>query len=217
MCLHNNSSVICTHVIDSSSIVGDVREMCQSGLASFAIFYCDFRETSKQNTRNLLSSLLIQLCDQSDAFSQVLSPIYSVHGDGSRQPSIGTLLECLKNVFKHPGKGSLFLVIDALDECPNSSGCPTPREEILIIIQELIELRLPHIHFCITSRPEIDIRDALGPIADHMVPLHEQAGQNRDIVDYINDFVGSDPRMQRWREEDKQLVIETLTKRAGGM
>jgi len=49
------------------------------------------------------------------------------------------------------------------------------------------------------------------------VPLHEQDGQNQDIADYINDSVRSDPRMRRWREEDKQLVIETLTKKAGGM
>jgi len=191
--------------------------MCRTGLAILAIFYCDFRDTRKQNARDLLSSLLIQLCDQSDAFFQVLSSIYSTHGDGSRQPSIDTLRECLKSIFKRTGQGSLFLVIDALDECPNSSGCPTPREQILIIMQELNNLRLPRTHFCITSRPEVDIRDALGPIAGHIVPLHEQAGQNRDIVDYINDFVGSDPRMQRWREEDKQMVIETLTKRAGGM
>ena len=216
MCLNNNSA-ICTHGIDSSSIIENLQDMCRTGLATLSIFYCDFRDTSKQNARNLLSSLLIQLCDQSDAFLQVLSPIYSIHGDGSRQPSINTLLETLKNMFKHPGKGSLFFVIDALDECPNSSGCPTPREEILLIMQELIDLRLPRVHFCITSRPEIDIRDALGPIADYIIPLHEQAGQYRDIINYINDFVGSDQRMQRWREEDKRLVIETLAMRAGGM
>jgi len=67
-----------------------------------------------------------------------------------------------------------------------------------------------------TGRPEIDIRDVLEPLAAHNVPLHEQAGQNQDVVDYINDLVRSDPKMQRW-EEDKQLVIETLTRRAGGM
>jgi hypothetical protein len=32
-----------------------------------------------------------------------------------------------------------------------------------------------------------------------------------------NDRVRPDPMMQRWREEDKQLVIETLTRKAGGM
>ena len=47
--------------------------------------------------------------------------------------------------------------------------------------------------------------------------LHEQAGQNRDIFDYIKFVIFSDTKMRRWREEDKQLVLETLTEKAGGM
>ena len=191
--------------------------MCRTGLATLAIFYCDFRDKNKQNARNLLSSILIQLCHQSDAFSQVLSSVYSTHGDGSHQPSIGALQECLKRVLDLPGQGAVYLVVDALDECPNSSGYPTPREQVLDVMEALINIQLVHVHFCITSRPEIDIRDILEPLATHNLPLHEQAGQNQDILDYINHFVRSDRNAKRWREEDKQLVIETLTAKAGGM
>jgi len=84
-------------------------------------------------------------------------------------------------------------------------------------MQELIELRLPHVHFCITSRLEIDIRDVLGPLAIHNVPLHEQAGQNQDIADFIKAIVCSNPRMKRWQAEVKNLVIRTLTAKSGGM
>jgi hypothetical protein len=206
-----------THVINSSSIIEDLHDMCPTGLATLSIFYCDFRDTNKQDARNLLSSILLQLCHQSDAFSQVLSSIYSIHDNGTRQPSINALLGCLKNMLKLPGQGPLYLVIDGLDECPDSSGCPTPREQVLVILQELIDLRLPHVHLCIASRPEVDIRGILENLAVYNVGLHEQVGQKQDIVDYINGFVRSDPRMRRWREEDKQLVIETITRRAGGM
>ena len=191
--------------------------MCRTGLASLAIFYCDFRDKNKQNARNLLSSILIQLCHQSDAFSQVLSSVYSTHDDGSQQPSIGALQECLKRMLELPGQGALYLIVDALDECPNSSGYPTEREQVLGVIQALVNMQLVHVHFCITSRPEIDIRDILESLATHSVPLHEQAGQNQDILDYINHFVNSDRKAKGWREEDKQLVIETLTAKAGGM
>jgi hypothetical protein len=191
--------------------------MCRTGLATLAIFYCDFRDSDKQDARNLLSSILIQFCHQSDAFAQILSSLHSTHGDGSREPSVAALVGCLKTMFKLPWHGALYLVIDALDECPDSSGCPTPRERALAIMQELIVLRLPHVHFCITSRPEIDIRDALQALTVHNMPLHEQAGQNQDIFNYINDIVRSDIKMRKWREEDRQLVAETLTSRAGGM
>jgi hypothetical protein len=201
----------------SSSIIEEIQDMRQMGLAMIAFFYFDFRDGDKQDVRRLLSSILIQLCCQSDKYSEVLSTLFKNHDRGSRQPSEGTLRECLKSMLEVSGQGALYLIIDALDECPHSSGYPTQRELALDVMRTYISLHLPHVHFCITSRPEIDIREVLGPLAIHNVPLHEQAGQNQDIIDYINDFVRSDARVRRWREEDKQLVVETLTEKARGM
>ncbi len=126
-------------------------------------------------------------------------------------------MECLKAMLTLPGQGELYIVVDALDECPNFSGFPTPREQVLVIVRELLALHLPHVHLCITSRPEVDIRDTLGALAVHNVSLHEQVGQNQDIFDYIKSVLSSDPRIRRWREEDKQLVMNTLMSRARGM
>jgi hypothetical protein len=201
----------------SSTIIQEVRNVCQTGLATLAFFYFDFRDAGKQDARSLLSSLLIQLSHQSDKFSEVLSACYSTHGTGFQQPSEDTLLECLKDMLKLPGQGEIYVVVDALDECPNSFGCPSPREQVLKIMKELLSLRLPHLHFCILSRPEVDIRDALEALAVHNVSLHQQAGQSQDISNYIESVVYSDPMMWRWREEDKKLVIKTLTEKAGGM
>jgi hypothetical protein len=94
---------------------------------------------------------------------------------------------------------------------------PTPREEVLDLVQDLVELHLPNLHLCVTSRPEIDIRTTLGDLTSHRVSLHEQSGQKKDIVDYISSIVYSDRMMRRWREEDKRLVIETLSEKADGM
>jgi len=116
---------------------------------------------------------------------------------------------------QHP----IYLIIDAVDECPNNSGIPTPRERVLQLIVELVELRLPNIHVCVTSRPEIDIREILEPLTSRRVCLHDQTGQKEDIANYIRSVVYSDlePIMKRWRTEDKELVIETLSERADGM
>jgi NACHT domain len=201
----------------SSSIVEDIRAICQIGLANLVFFYFDFRDIEKQDARSLLSSLLMQLCRESDQFSQILPPLYSVHGNGSRLPSEDTLMECLKNILKLPEQGEIYIVLDALDECPNVSGFPTPRKQVLTIIEEIINLRLPHVHFCITSRLEVDIRYVLQALAVREVPLHEQAGQNQYIFDYIEYVVSSDLRMRRWRERDRRLVVKTLTEKGGGM
>jgi hypothetical protein len=201
----------------SSTIIQEVRDECQTGLATLAFFYFDFRDAAKQNVRSLLSSLLVQLSNRSHKFHEILFVRYSAHGRGSQQPSEDTLKECLKDMLTIPGQGDIYIVVDALDECPNFSGYPTPREQVLMMMQELVGLRLPRVHFCIMSRPEMDIRDALKPLADHNVSLHEQAGQNRDIFDYIKSVIFSDLKMRRWREEDRQLVLRTLTEKAGGM
>jgi hypothetical protein len=47
--------------------------------------------------------------------------------------------------------------------------------------------------------------------------LHDEDGQMSDIIAYIKHVVQSGPRMKKWREEDKQLVIDTLAQKANGM
>jgi len=191
--------------------------MCTTGLAILAIFYFHFADTTKQNARNLLSSVLLQLCSQSDKFSQVLLSIYSSHSNGSREPSIDTLLECLKTILSFQGQAPLYIVVDALDECPDSPGLQTQRQKVLEIMQGLITLNSPHLHLCITSRPEVDIRRAFDPLNPYNVSLHNQDGQIKDLAKYVKSVVGSDARMQKWPVKVKELVIDTLSEKGGGM
>jgi hypothetical protein len=116
-----------------------------------------------------------------------------------------------------PTHRPVYLIIDALDECPNHSGLPTAREEVLSLVQELVGLHLPSVHICVTSRPEIDIRTTLESLTSLCISLHNQSGQTKDITDYVSFVVNSDKMMQRWREEDRSLVIGTLSERAEGM
>jgi hypothetical protein len=118
-----------------------------------------------------------------------------------------------------PDQRPIYLVFDALDECSNVSGIPTPRKRVLQLVEELVDLHIPNLHICVTSRPEVDIRDVLEPVTSHRVSLHDQSGQKKDIEDYVRSVVYSkeEPIMWRWRNEDKELVIETLSERADGM
>ena len=86
-------------------------------------------------------------------------------------------------------------------------------------MKELVDLRLRGLYICATSRPEVDIRVVLQPLAFRSVSLHDESGQKADIADYIRKVVNLSPStaMRRWRADDKELVIETLTERADGM
>jgi hypothetical protein len=118
-----------------------------------------------------------------------------------------------------PVQRPIFIILDALDECPDSSGLPPPRSEVLQLVKELVDLRLSELYVCATSRPEVDIRAVLEPLAFRSASLHDESGQKSDIADYVRSVVNSSPStaMRRWRVDDKNLVIETLTERAGGM
>jgi hypothetical protein len=147
----------------------------------------------------------------------MLSRIYLAHDKGAQKPSDKTLTKCLTEMLLLPFEGPMYLILDALDECPNNSGLPTAREEVLDLINNLVGLRLPNLHICVTSRPEIDIQTALEPLTSLRVSLHNQSGQKKDIVDYVSSVVCSDKKMGRWREEDRKLVIGRLSERADGM
>jgi hypothetical protein len=129
------------------------------------------------------------------------------------------MAQCLKDMLAIPNQPPIYLILDALDECPHSYGIPTPREQVLTFVKELINLRLPHLHICVTSRPEYDIRATLGHLSVHIVSLHDQSGQKKDIVDYVNSIVFSESEtmMKRWREDDKKMVVESLSEKADGM
>jgi len=187
------------------------------GSASISYFYCDFRDEDKQSHRNIILSILFQLSAQSNLCFNLLSKLYSKHDKGAQTPNDSALIGYLNDVLCLPNQDPVFLIVDALDECPDNAGMPSSREQVLDLVKHLAGLCQNNLHICVTSRPEIDIRTTLEPLTSLRVSLHEQTGQKEDIIKYVSSLVYSDTKMRRWREEDKKLVIETLSERADGM
>ena len=183
-----------------------------------AYYYFDFRDTEKQHLRGLLSSLVFQLSARSDPCYQILSRLYSDHAGGTEESSEDALSECLVEMLQVPGQPATYIIIDALDECPNISGMPTAREQVLEFLEHLVTLNLPNVHICVSSRSEIDIRSTFEPLAPFRMSLHDEGGQKEDICSYISAVVRADKRMRsRWTEGDRQLVIDELSDKADGM
>jgi hypothetical protein len=204
-------------LVASSTIIEDVEKMHKDGHALLALYYHDFREDQKKDLRGLLSSVLVQLCDQSDSYYNILSTLYSAHRDGAQSPSDDVLIRCITDILKVPGPIPVYLIIDGLDECPSTSALSSPREEVLSLLETLVESRLPNLRICVTSRPEADIKLVLQPLTFSSISLHDESGQMEDIENYIKSVVNTNRKMQRWTHKQKQLVIDVLTERAGGM
>jgi len=159
----------------------------------------------------------MQLSTQSGPCRDLLSRLYHAHDRGDRKPSDRAMIECLEEMLTLQAHRPTYLIMDALDECPDTSGNPSSREEVLEFIVELVCLHFPNLHICVSSRPEMDIQVALEPLTLCPVSLHEESGQKKDIMTYVSSIVRSDRRMRRWREGDKRLVIKTLSEKANGV
>ena len=204
-------------VLTSSTIIEDIEALRKSGLASLGFFYHDFRDDQKKDRHGLLTSLLVQLCHQSDSYSDKVTGFYSEHGNGSQRPTDTALLRCLMDVLKLPGQAPFYLIVDAVDECPNTTAITSPRENVLTFVDQLIDSQIPNLRICVTSRPEIDIKALLGPLSFRSISLHDETGQLEDIENYIKSVVKKDTRNRKWKAEDKELVIDVLTRKADGM
>jgi hypothetical protein len=201
----------------SSAIIQAVKIRCDRELSLMGYYYFDFKDVAKQGVRGLLTSLLSQLCAKSDACYKIISNLYWENNAGSQQPANKALTECLKQLLRLSDVPMIYILVDAIDECPNTSGFPTAREEVLGLLGQLLRLNISNLRLCVTSRPEIDIRTVLEPLTSLCISLENQIGQQQAILGYISDFVHSDPHMQKWTPEIKQLVIDTLSAKAGGM
>jgi hypothetical protein len=203
-------------VFASSTIIEDIHAMRKAGLASLAFFYCDFREDRKKELRGLLSSFLVQLCHQSDSYFDILSNLYSEHDKGLRPPRDDALARCLKDLLKLPGLAPVYLIVDALDECPNPSVVRSPRVKVLSLIEELVKTQILNLRICVTSRPEPDIKDVLDSLIFRSISLHDESGQKRDIEDHIKSVINT-RTIKRWEEGHRKLAIDVLLEKSNGM
>jgi len=194
-----------------------------------AFFYFSSRSANKKDALNLLSSVLLQLSYQSDDFYRVLSSAFPESAGSASPPprrDIDTLRTYLRRILTLEQQVTIYFVIDALDECASPSEQHLDyqswiqtrgREDVFKILEELLDLKLPHLRLCVTSRLETDIEEVLEPFNPRKVSLDTQPGHIETLAQFVKLSVNSDRTMQKWSDETKDLVIDTLGKESGGM
>ncbi|KAI0274394.1 hypothetical protein BGY98DRAFT_71094 [Russula aff. rugulosa BPL654] len=166
-----------------SAVIEEIKHIRKSRSALIAYYYFDFKDAAKRDTcRN-----------------------------GSEQPSEPELAQCLCGMLDLPGLPT-YIIIDALDECPNNTETPSARETVLNFVKDLVQSKYSNLYVCITSHPEQDINAALIPLTppSRRVSLHEEGGQIKDISTFVHSFVMNDSAVRRWGAEEKELVILRL-------
>lgn len=203
-------------VLSSSTIIEEIFAMRNAGLALLAFFYFDFREDQKKDLRGLLSSLLAQLSFQSSKYCDMPSKFYLEHANGLSHPSDDAIAKFLRDLLQLPGLPHVYLIVDALDECPNTPTNRSPRAKVLNFIKELVKSQIPNLRICVTSRLEPDIKNVLDPLTPRFISLHDEGEQKKDIEEYIKSVINMNPENQ-WEAADKRRVVDILSGKSDGM
>lgn len=193
----------------SSTIIEHIKEHEEKPGIALAYFYFDFSDTEKQKVSNLLSSLIVQLCNKLVDLPEKLKNLHKKREKD--RPSMQELKVALSWMMS--GLEDVFMVIDALDECPKNSE----REVLLELIGEIKSWSPSNLHLLATSRQEPDIKEALEPLLTSLEIPIEGSGVGHDIKLHITHQLATDPKLKRWSSDVKSEIENTLVTRANGM
>ncbi|KAL8993605.1 MAG: hypothetical protein Q9169_006219 [Polycauliona sp. 2 TL-2023] len=193
-----------------SSAIEYVKKKVKSEDVGLAYFYCDYKETRKQEPSKLLCTLLSQLARQHKTVFQRLQTFAqervkenpaSVPRHDELRSNFATFLE---GAFKH-----VVLIVDAIDE---SSG-----RACMISDLKTFSKHCPFIKILVSSREELDITKAFKSFPQLKI-------KNTDVSDDIDSFVKAEvaARIREHeltirRPELQQTICDRLVGRSEGM
>jgi hypothetical protein len=196
-------SVTPTQWICSSAIIEDVRALCKADPSSrIAYFYF----TDRSELEDLIRSVLSQLSGRDTP--AVLAKLYDRYQESHQHPPMKDLVASIPPILE--GFGHVYLIFDALDECPK-------RRELLRWLEGIISAKLDGVHLLVTSRWEEDIRACLEPLIPNVIDIGSEV--DGDIQIYIREALQNDPRFTRhnWPEVVQEKIRTVLMGRAKGM
>lgn len=158
----------------------------------------------------VIGALVKQLCQIREMVPDWLVELYK----DDRSPSKASNPEAYIRLAE--GFNKVFVIIDALDECPGSE-----RYHILGFMEQVL-LALPCAKIFVTSRHELDIKVAFHDIGTPMIEIHAD-DVTPDIGTYVRDQT-KDLRIGRsgrklYLTSDiiEEKIVHTLTTKAQGM
>ena len=175
--------------------------------AHVVYYYFDFQDREKQSVGNYLRHIIVQLSTQIKETTPIMEALYNFHSRQSTIPNVAELKDVIRRMTS--SAPSIYLVIDALDECQE-------RESLLEFMGELQGWGLANLHVFATSRQETDIEDSLNSIATHKISLEESV-VDTDILTYVEHQLQNDAMLSKWSKEIRNEIKTALTEGANGM
>ncbi|ERF68561.1 hypothetical protein EPUS_04659 [Endocarpon pusillum Z07020] len=178
-----------------------------------AFAYYSYQVKEMQENAFIISALIKQICRQN---YRVPEGFLNVKRDALAPSQLGNVDSFLKAV-EHYQLNEVFLVIDALDECPK-----VQRPAILKCLRDIVSCGTGHVKVFVTSRPEMDIEEAFKQMTIECIRI-----KARSVQSDINLYATEETRRLRQGSDGRKLnlndpaledqIIKTLTTKAEGM
>ncbi|KAL8795431.1 MAG: hypothetical protein Q9195_002020 [Heterodermia aff. obscurata] len=190
----------------SSLVIEHLRHRVSQVEESAVLYvYCNYKDVAKQTVTNLLSCLIRQLLLQKPhSVMHEVAALYESHYSLGTSPSVIEYIKVLELAVSR--LATLYVVIDALDECSDEHGGRKT------LISELSRLKL---QLLVTSRDLPSIRRQFQN-AIHL----DICAREDDILNYIGTRINKSEQLSAHVIKDGQLqdvIRTTVASRAGGM
>lgn len=174
--------------------------------AKLSFFFCSFSDQESQDMRNLLGSLLVQMCESNEALWAVLDELYhKAKGHPEREPKKLDDCELADLVVQFCERiAGAFVIVDALNESKQSSK----------IVDTLLRItqRSRHLRLLISSTEELSLEQHPLPIT---IISMRKTETTKDIIDYIDKRLQNDDRLCTLPEVLKDDIKVVLRDKSG--
>ncbi|KAF1808265.1 ankyrin [Eremomyces bilateralis CBS 781.70] len=160
-----------------------------------AYIYCNYKSEASVDVSALLAALLQQLVQSRPTIDEPISSLYEKHTRRGTRPSLQEISTALQVTLKN--FSSVYIVVDALDECPNKDGTRNHLLTKLKDTQQEADLRL-----MVTSRFIPDIEAKL-----ESTPILEIRARGADVKRFVRGQICRLPNCIQ-RDHQLQSIVE---------
>ncbi|KAF4445698.1 Ankyrin repeat-containing domain protein [Fusarium austroafricanum] len=171
-----------------------VRRYSNDDTIGIAYIYCDYLRTDEQKAIDLLASLLKQLARRQSSLPDSLKKMYNQHQSYQTRPSfneISTALQSVSILYS-----TVFIMIDALDQCQASGGCRSKLLKAIFDLQDKSKAKV-----FATSRNIPEITEKFRRRESLEIEIRASDMDVRKYLDgnmfWLPDFIGHNPELQR--------------------
>lgn len=212
----NRSSAGSGKSILSSSVIRHLQDRHKgNALNVLAYFYFSFSDIQKQKVDGMLSSLIRQISAHRPYIPRSVQSLGEYKNKGGR-PDTDTLIEAL--IASMQGFSAVYIILDALDECPMLDG---ERKKLLNSLRHILKKAPDSLHILCTSRKEVDIDKAMKPLLFESWGTEVDLSIRRQVLDHdISQYIDSilaDSEYDTWPKDIKAESRNALMEKADCM